>query len=195
VTSRLTARRPLLSFFVDAPVQHTSARIAIPPICGGHLERRHLRRRGSVLLRRRRTAAIRRQTFVQRSIGGVAEGSREDREKRYGPTQNAAMRCRPETPNSKRCAVARKKTVRWDECGARKKSLRGSQRNKSWRFFLRTPPAETISKGTFASTAQAVHVCAGKRKLRKAWLAGVHGLRVRYARHFKRTRGSWAAWS
>jgi hypothetical protein len=32
--------------------------------------------------------------------------------KRYGPTQNAAMRCRPETPKTKRCAVARKATMR-----------------------------------------------------------------------------------
>jgi hypothetical protein len=45
-------------------------------------------------------------------LGGVAEGSREDREKRYGPTENAAMRCRPETPKTKRCAVARKETMR-----------------------------------------------------------------------------------
>src|SRR5262245_60352333 len=45
-------------------------------------------------------------------LGGVAEGSWEDREKRYGPTQNAAMRCRPETPKTKRCAVARKETMR-----------------------------------------------------------------------------------
>src|SRR5215813_6868781 len=58
------------------------------------------------------------RTFVQktrrttRMLGGVAEGSREDREKRYGPTQNAAMRSRPETPKTKRCAVARKETMR-----------------------------------------------------------------------------------
>jgi hypothetical protein len=46
-------------------------------------------------------------------LGGVAEGSREDREQRTGPAQNAAMRCRPETPKSNRCAVARKETMRW----------------------------------------------------------------------------------
>ena len=45
-------------------------------------------------------------------LGGVAEGSREHREKRYGPTQNAAMPCRPESPKTKRCAVARKETMR-----------------------------------------------------------------------------------
>src|SRR5262249_11784269 len=45
-------------------------------------------------------------------VGGAVEGSREDREKRYGPTQNAAMRFRPETPKTKRCAVARKETMR-----------------------------------------------------------------------------------
>src|SRR5262249_7217283 len=32
--------------------------------------------------------------------------------RRYGPTQNAAMRCRPVTPKTKRCAVARKETMR-----------------------------------------------------------------------------------
>src|SRR6516165_4202039 len=45
-------------------------------------------------------------------LGGVAEGSREDREQRTGPAQNAAMRCRPETPKTNRCAVARKETMR-----------------------------------------------------------------------------------
>src|SRR5262245_5112461 len=46
------------------------------------------------------------------SVGGVPEGAREERQKRYGPTQNAAMRCRPETPKTKRCTVARKETMR-----------------------------------------------------------------------------------
>jgi hypothetical protein len=41
----------------------------------------------------------------QALLGGVAEGSRANREMRYGPTQSAAMRCRPETPKTKRCAV------------------------------------------------------------------------------------------
>src|SRR5215471_11849810 len=52
-------------------------------------------------------------------LGGVAEGSREDREKRYGPTQNVAMRCRPETPKTKRCAVG-------SQVFAYKKHLHGS---------------------------------------------------------------------
>src|SRR5262249_62283213 len=60
-------------------------------------------------------------------LGGVAEGSREDREKRYGPTQNAAMRCRPETPKTKRCAVARKETMRCRLAGSLMPARRGAR--------------------------------------------------------------------
>src|SRR5262245_53551597 len=78
-------------------------------------------------------------------LGGVAEGSREDRGKRYGPTQNAAMRCRPETPKTKRCAVARKGAMR-----CRFAARTGHGGNKELRQLLREEVIDYAKKIQFS---------------------------------------------
>src|SRR5262245_14107847 len=80
------------------------------------------------------TTALRLQTFVQRSIGGVAEGSREEHKERYGPTRNAAMRCRPEAPKTKQCAVGGKETMRCRFAVRETASFALQERREGWSF-------------------------------------------------------------